>query len=100
MKMTLEISDHFHRTVKSMASAQGESMKDFIVNAVTKEIKNLKPNTKTPVKKTQKKNSKYITEKEADRLLKPYILKAVKSIQDGTAKVYSKEEFFRKLKED
>ena len=54
---------------------------------------------KTAAKKNTKKSSKFITEKEADKMLKPYLLRMIKRIESGEEEVYSKEEFFKKLKE-
>ena len=43
---------------------------------------------------------KYISEKEADKMLRPYLIRMIKRIESGEEKVYTKEEFFKKLKED
>lgn len=97
-KLTIEIPDALHRTVKSFASAHGETIKDFFIEAATeklKKTKNLK--TKLPMK-TQKKSPKYITEKEADKMLKPYLLRMVKRIESGKEKTYSWEEVKKRLK--
>ena len=107
-KLTIEIPDALHRTIKSVASANGKSIKSFFIDAVTEKLKTVTKvkavkrtlQKKEPMKKTQKKNSKYITEKEADKMLKPYILRMIKRIESGEEEVYSKEEFFKKLKED
>ncbi len=104
-KLTLEIPDALHRTVKSFASAHGETIKDFFIDAATErlkkksKLKTIKVTKKT-MKNTAKKPSKYITEKEADRMLKPYLLRMIRRIQSGEEETYSKEEFFKKLQED
>lgn len=104
-KLTIEIPDSLHRTVKSFASAHGETIKDFFVDAATERLKKRSKESpknsakKTAAKKIAKKSSKYITEKEADKMLKPYLLRMIKRIENGEEEVYSKEEFFKKLKE-
>ncbi len=105
-KLTIEIPDSLHRTVKSFASAHGESIKDFFVDAATERLKKRsKESPKTSAKKIAekkivKKSTKYITEKEADKMLKPYLLRMIKRIESGQEKGYSKEEFFKKLREE
>jgi hypothetical protein len=100
-KLTLEIPDSLHRTIKSFASANGETIKDFFVKVVTEELKkSAKSLKKKTAKKPVKKLSKYITEEEADEMLKPYLLRMVKRIESGEEELYSEEEFFKKLRED
>lgn len=105
-KLTIEIPESLHKTVKSYASAQGKTMKEFFVEAaydslekggVSKEIVKDKK-----VKKMKKisKNKKYITEKEAEKMLMPYWIRMIKRIESGKEEVYSEEEFFKKLRED
>jgi hypothetical protein len=94
-KLTLEIPDSLHRTVKSFASAHGETIKSFFVEAAMEKLK--KP-MKLKVKKSPKKSSKYITEKEADKMLKPYLIRLVQRIESGEEETYDKEEFFKKLR--
>jgi len=104
-KLTLEIPDALHRTVKSFASAHGKTIKDFFIDAAMEKLKK-KPQLKTKttttktMKKPAKKPTKYITEKEADKMLKPYLLRMIKRIQSGEEETYSEEEFFKKLRED
>lgn len=112
IKLTLEIPDSLHRAIKSFASANGETIKEFFVKAASEELKKSaklleKKVPKKPVKKSvkvkenqSKKLSKYITEEEADEMLKPYLLRLVKRIASGEEELYSEEEFFRKLRED
>ncbi len=90
-KLTLEIPDSLHRAVKSMASANGETIKDFFIDAVTEKLKksSKKPIAKKPMKKTKKKNTKYITEEQADKMLKPYLLRMIKRIENGEEETYS-----------
>lgn len=127
-KLTLEIPDSLHRAVKSIASAHGETIRSFFIEAVTEKLKQtskLKITTKAPVKNpakplktstkasintltkttaknnmknTTQKNPKYITEKEADKMLKPYILGMIKRINSGEEKIYSWEEVKKELK--
>jgi hypothetical protein len=101
-KLTLEIPDNLHRTVKSFASAHGETIKDFFVDAVVTKLKTShKTKTKIPtktMKKPHKKNSKYITEKEADKLLRPYLLRLIQRIENGEEETYSWDEVMRGLK--
>ena len=134
-KLTLEIPDSLHRAVKSIASAHGETIRSFFIEAVTEKLKQTsklktaakvsvknsakplvkakektkektlvklskKTTTKNNMKNTKKKNPKYITEKEADKMLKPYILRMIKRIKSGQEEAYSKEEFFKKLREE
>ncbi len=99
-KLTLEIPDSLHRAVKSMASAHGETIKDFFIDAVTEKLKKTskkKPIAKKPMKKTKKKNSKYITEKEAEKMLKPYLLRMIKRIESGEEETYSWDEVKQEL---
>jgi len=102
-KLTLEIPDALHRTVKSFASAHGETIKDFFIAAATEKLqKNSTLKTKKPLKtakKTTKKSQKFITEEQADKMLKPYLLRMVKRIEKGEEKIYDKDEFFKKLRE-
>ena len=122
-KLTLDILDSLHRAVKSVASAQGVTMKDFFIGAVSEKLedfvekqgslkgqevsrknidKKLQKTTKNKPKskKTMKKSEKYITEREADQMLKPYLLRMIKRIDSGEEETYSKEEFFKKLREE
>ncbi len=96
-KLTLEIPDALHRTVKSVASANGETIRQFFIDAATEKLKKTSK-LKKPMKKT--KNPKYITEKEADKMLMPYLLRMIKRIESGEEKTYTKDEFFKKLRED
>lgn len=102
-KLTLEIPDALHRTVKSFASAHGETIKDFFIQAATEKLKKsskLKTEFKplAPMKKTKKQNPKYITEKEADKMLKPYLLRMIQRIESGEEEVLSWEEVKKELK--
>jgi hypothetical protein len=100
-KLTIEIPDSLHRTIKSFASANGETIKDFFIAAVTEKLKKLPKNkiiTKKPMKKNKNKLPKYISEKEADKMLKPYLLRLIKRIENGEEEVYSWEEVKRDLK--
>lgn len=103
-KLTIEIPDSLHRTVKSFASAHGETIKDFFVDAATERLKKRAKESpkssakKTAAKKIAKKSSKYITEKEADKMLKPYLLRMIKRIESGEEKSYSWEEVKKELK--
>lgn len=100
-KLTIEIPDSLHRTVKSFASANGETIKDFFIEAVTEKLKNTPKNkiiAKKPIKKTKNKSSQYITEKEADKMLKPYLMRLIKRIESGEEEVYSWEEVKKELK--
>jgi hypothetical protein len=91
-KMIVEIPDPLHRLIKSLAGAKGESIKSLILRAIENVIKqeaniNVKAN-----------NGDYITEEQADEMLKPVILKYISQINNGTFTGYTKEEFFKKLK--
>ncbi len=108
-KLTIEIPDSLHRAVKSMASAQGETIKDFFIEAISEKLKKsakLKPKkeiktaskTKKNMKKTKAKNSKYITEKEADRMLKPYLMRMIQRIESGEEETYDWEDVKSELK--
>lgn len=100
-KLTIEIPDSLHRTVKSFSSANGETIKDFFIAAVTEKLKKLPENKiiiKKPMKQTKKKLAKHISEKEADKILKPYLLSLIKRIENGEEDVYSWEEVKRDLK--
>ncbi len=46
------------------------------------------------------KKSKFLTEREVDKMLRPYLLRLIKGIESGKEETYSKDEFFKKLKED
>ncbi len=98
-KLTLEIPDALHRTVKSVASANGETIKQFFIDAVTEKLKQTSKSKKL-MKKTKEKYPKYITEKQADKMLMPYLLRMIKRIESGEEKTYSKEEFFKELRQD
>jgi len=101
-KLTIEIPDSLHKTVKSYASAKGKTMKEFFVEAaydslgkdVAKEVKKIK---KAKTMKKTSKNKKYITEKEADEMLMPYWIRMIKRIESGEEKVYSWEEVKKEL---
>lgn len=100
-KLTLEIPDALHRTVKSFASAHGETIKDFFIQAATEKLqKSTKIKTTLPMKKAKKTQKKYLTEKEADKMLKPYLIRMIQRIESGEEKVYSKEEAFKMLRDD
>lgn len=109
-RITIEIPTELHRAVKSYTAAKGETIKDFFVEAATQKLKEtttMRPDKlakpvkliKKPSKSNKGKKSQYITEEEADRMLKPLLLRMVKQIHDGTLETYTEEEFFAKLKE-
>lgn len=98
-KLTLEIPDALHRTVKSFASAHGETIKDFFIQAATEKLhKSTKLKTTTPMKKTKKTQKKFITEKEADKMLKPYLIRMIQRIESGEEEVMSWDEVKKELK--
>ena len=100
-KLTLEIPDALHRTMKSVASAQGMTIRDFFIEMTTKQLQvktKSKISKKTVTKKPKKKESKYITEKEADKMLKPYLLRMVQRIESGEEELLTWEEVKKELK--
>ena len=109
-KLTLEIPDALHRAVKSFSSAHGLTIRDFFIEMTTKQLKEsaklktksmAKPKEKPKakiIKNSKKKNPKYITEKEADKMLKPYLLRMIRRIESGEEETYSWEEVKKELK--
>lgn len=91
-KMIVEVPDQLHRMIKSLAGANGESIKAFVLRGIEQVIKS---EAKISVKKP---NGNYISEEEADKLLKPVIMKYINQINAGKLELYSKKEFFKKLK--
>lgn len=101
-KLTLEIPDSLHRAVKSFASGNGISMKDFFIDAAIAKMKNFKEtdleNIKNkPTKKMTKKDKKYISEEEADKMLKPYLLRMVQRIESGQEDLTNWQDFKKEL---
>jgi hypothetical protein len=111
-KLTLDIPDSLHRAVKTFSSAHGLTIRDFFIEMTEKQLKaSAKLKTKTAaktngktkpkiMKKSKKKNPKYITEKEADKMLKPYLLRMVQRIENGEEELLTKEEFFKELRKN
>lgn len=98
-KLTLEIPDALHRTVKSFASAHGETIRDFFIQAATEKLqKSAKIKTTKPMKKTSKKTKKYLTEEEADKMLKPYLIRLIQKIESGEEQLLTWEEVKKELK--
>lgn len=102
-KLTIEISESLHKTVKSYASAQGKTMKEFFVEAAYDSLekggigKEIVKDKKVKKMKKISKNKKYITEQEADKLLMPYLLRMIKRIESGKEKLYSWDEVKEEL---
>lgn len=101
-KLTIEIPDSLHRTVKSFASAHGASIKDFFVEAATeklkKQAKSTKKSGKISLQKPKTKSQKYITEAQADKMLKPYLIRMIKRIESGEEETLSWKEVKKQLK--
>jgi len=95
-RITIEIPNSLHRAVKSFVGASGETIKNFFVEAAKEHLKD----KMTIDPKTQNSQEKYITEEQADKMLKPLILKYINQIKEGKFAGYSKNEFFDKLKND
>lgn len=88
-KVIIELPTELHRAVKSFVGANGDTMKNFFISATEEKLK----------QKTKKKNKdQFITEEEADKMLKPYLLRLVKRINEGKEKLYSWEEVKKELK--
>lgn len=94
-KLTIDIPDDLHHAIKSYSSIRGVTIKEFMIEAATA---SLKGNKKITPKMKSKKSSKYITEKEADKLLKPYLLRLINRIEKGEEELYSWDEAKEKLK--
>ena len=88
-KMIVEIPDPLHRLVKTFAGANGETIK----SVVTRAIENMLTNEAGINAK-----NKYLSEEQADEMLKPVILKYADQIKKGTFEGFDKKEFFEQLK--
>ena len=102
-KLTLDIPDSLHRAVKSFSSGRGVSMKDFFIEAAMDKMKDFSEASENKPKKSlkkKKKSGKYITEKEADKMLKPYLLRMIKRIDNGEEDLMSWDEFKTELEKD
>lgn len=118
-KLSIEVPDNLYSFLKNSSNDEGKSLKDLVVKAVgfflnqeskKKRLKDLDfdsfliENFTSPKKTTkkiiQKKliNNDKITESEADKLLKPYILKLTKDIKNKNEHLISSKEFFAELK--
>ena len=124
IRLTLDLPDSLHKTLKSLAALHGDTMRSIAISA-------LERYTKKTIKEAQKEqisasdvakelNSQlekgeitqsefkekfdkivhYLGEDEADKILMPYLLKAVEKIDGGTAKTYSLDEVMSELKSD
>lgn len=94
-RVTIDIPTTLHKAVKSFVGSTGETIKGFFVEAVEK---SLIEKSQINIKSKASKDS-YITEKEAEEMLKPLIIKYIKEIKEGKFEGYSKEDFFAKLEE-
>lgn len=88
----LEIPDPIHRVMKSVASSNGETMKDFVLRAM--EVL-LRKEAKIDVRSAR---DGYITEKEADQILKGFLTKTASNIHGKKEVLISEKEFFKELK--
>ena len=91
-KVIIDLPTELHRSIKSFTGANGETMKNFFISAATEK---LKYQNKTKSKKKVK--DEFITEEEADAMLKPYLIRLVKRINEGKEKSYSWEEAKKEL---
>ena len=92
-KVIIDLPTELHRAVKSFTGANGETMKSFFISAAEEKLK-----YQTKVNSKKKIKDEFITEEEADAMLKPYLIRLVKRINEGKEKTYSWEEFQRELK--
>ena len=91
-KVLIDLPNPLHRMIKSIASSKGEPMKNIIMES----LENL-------VKKEINADGKYsknenITEKEADEMLRPYIIKLANRIDTGQEDLLSWSEVKKQLK--
>lgn len=92
-RITIEIPNSLHRAVKSYVGAKGETIKDFFVLAAQKHLK-----SESGVDLSSDEKKQYITEEQADELLKPLIVKYINQIKAGELEGCGKDEFFKELK--
>ncbi len=91
-KVIIDLPTDLHRSIKSFTGANGETMKNFFISAATEKLK-----YQNKVKSKKKVKDEFITEEEADAMLKPYLIRLVKRINEGKEKVLSEKEFFEEL---
>jgi hypothetical protein len=91
-KVIIDLPTDLHRAVKSFTGANGETMKHFFISAAEEKLKYQKTKSKKKIK------DEFITEEEADAMLKPYLIRLVKRINEGKEKSYSWEEAKKELK--
>ena len=91
-KVIVDIPNPLHRMIKSIAVSRGESMKNIIMQGLESLVKK---EMKTEIKTS---NDEYITEEEADKMLRPYLLKMAERIDKGEEKLLSWKEVKKQLK--
>ncbi|MES2678101.1 MAG: hypothetical protein V4612_07335 [Pseudomonadota bacterium] len=95
-KVIIDLPTDLHRAVKSFTGANGETMKHFFISAAEEKLKYQKTQSKNKISKKKIKDE-FISEEEADAMLKPYLIRLVKRINEGKEKVLSEQEFFAEL---
>ena len=91
-KVMIEVPDNLHRLVKSLASSKGETMKHFVLRSMEYLVKQEVSNSNI-----SNANQEFISEEEADHLLKPYLLALVNDVQNGKEKIIDSKIFFNEL---
>lgn len=87
----IDVPNNLHRLVKSIASSKGETIKHFVLRAMESVAK------QEAGKINIDDNCDFISEEEADNLLKPYILALVDDIKNDKEEVLDSEDFFDEL---
>ena len=91
-KVMIEVPENLHRFIKIVASSKGETMKHFVLRAIESLVKQ---EARTEISNSN--NQEFITEEEADNLLKPYLSAIVADIEKGSEKVMDSKTFFGEL---
>lgn len=124
IRLTLDLPDSLHKTLKSLAALNGDTMRNIAISAIERYTKKtimaaqkeqinafdvaqgLKLQfekgqiAKSAFKEKFDKIVDYLSEDEANKILMPYLIKAVREIDKNKAKTYSLEEVMSELKSD
>ncbi len=92
-KVIIDLPNDLHRSIKSYAGANGETIKNFFICAAEEKLK-----YHNKAKSKKKIKDEFISEEEADEMLKPYLIRLIKRINEGKEKTCSWEEAKKELK--
>jgi dipeptidase len=94
-RLTIEMPDPLHKVIKSLAIMKGDSIKNITIEALTNYAK-----SSAGIVASSKTSKSGFTEEEAEKMLIPYFKKMIESIESGSKKFYTKEEYMKEINKD